>query len=226
MGTALVLTACVAPAPVVKPPATPPPAAVPQPEIGNIVGTPEWYPNVENTLLCAASDPNGNPLTYTWTAEKGVIKGEGQKVNWVPPGEVGEYEITVKVTNGKGGEASLSKRFSVVSPTPSVDRTVYLKLTPPATNTTTASSRINGLTTPEIQCVVQGEPSEYTYIWAASAGKLMADGLYEGKASRVGWISPNQAGQYVVGVMVTDKAGNTAIGEVNFEVLCCGKAPN
>jgi len=228
IGTALMLTACATPAQVVKPPITPPPPTVPQPEIRNIVGIPEWNPNVENTLLCAAIDPDGNILTYTWTAEKGIIKGEGQKVIWVPPGEIGEYEITVKVSNGKGGEASFSKRLAVVNPPPPpVDKTIYLKLTPPATNVATASGRVGGLSTSEIQCVVPSvDPSEFTYTWAANAGKLMADGLNEGKADRVGWIAPNQAGQYMVGVLVTDKAGNKAMGEVNFEVLCCGRAPN
>ena len=227
MGAALMLTACAAPAPVVKLPSTPAPPTNPQPEITTILGIREWNPNVESSLFCAASDPDGNPLTYTWTAEKGIIKGEGQRVSWVPPGEIGEYEITVKVTNDNGGEASFSKRFAVVNPPlPPVDKTIYLKLAPPSTNTTTASRQVNGLSTPEIQCVVPGDLSEYSYTWAANAGKLMANGLEEGKASRVGWIAPNQAGQYVVGVMVTDKAGNKAIGEVNFEVLCCGKAPN
>ena len=85
---------------------------------------------------------------------------------------------------------------------------------------------MNGLSTPEIQCVIPDRDlSEFTYTWAANAGKLMADGLNEGKASRVGWIAPNQAGQYLVGVLVTDGAGNKAIGEVTFEVLCCGRAP-
>jgi len=223
MGAALMLTACAAPAPVVKLPSTPAPPINPQPEINNILGIREWNPNVESSLVCAASDPDGNPLTYTWTAEKGIIKGEGQRVSWVPPGEIGEYEIMVKVTNDKGGEAAFSKRFTVVNPPPPpVDKTIYLKLAPPATNVVTASGRIRSLYTSEIQCEVPDrDPSEFTYTWAANGGKLMADGLEEGKASRVGWIAPGQGGQYIVGVMVTDKAGNKAIGEVTFEVLCC-----
>ncbi|MCX5993471.1 MAG: hypothetical protein NT177_04545, partial [Chloroflexi bacterium] len=90
------------------------------------------------------------------------------------------------------------------------------------TNVATASGRVRALFTSEIQCVIPDRDlSEFTYTWAANAGKLMANGLSEGKASRVGWLAPGVGGQYVVGVLITDKAGNKAIGEVTFEVLCC-----
>jgi len=224
MGAALMLAACAAPAPVVNIPPTPPPPAVPQPVIRNIAGLSEWNPNVESALSCAVSDPEGNPLTFTWTAEKGIIKGEGQKVSWVPPNEIGEYEITVKVTNGKGGEASFSKRFSVVNPAPpEPDKTIYLKLSIPSANPVIAQGRIRSFFTAEIQCDVEGrDPAELTYTWAAGGGKLVGIGLNEGRASRVGWIAP-QGGEekYKVYVLVADKAGNQAVGEVDFEVLCC-----
>ena len=223
VAAALMLTACATPAPVAKFPPTPALPAIPQPEIRDILGLREWNPNVENTLLCASREPDGNVLTYTWTAENGTIKGEGQKVIWVPPGELGEYEITVKVTNGKGGEASFSKHFAVVAPEPPpVDKTIYLKLAPQSTNVATASGRIRAGFPSEIQCVIpDGDPSEFTYFWAASGGRLKADGLNEGKASKVGWYAPGVGGQYIVSVMATDKVGNKAMGEVTFEVLCC-----
>jgi len=224
MGAALMLTACAAPAPVIKLPSTPAPPTNPQPEVANILGIHEWNPNVESSLFCAASDPDGNPLTYTWTAEKGIIKGEGQRVSWVPPGEVGEYEIKVEVTNDKGGEASFSKRFAVVNPPPPpVDKTIYLKLSIPSTNVVSAQGRIRSFFTAEIQCDVEGrDPAELTYIWSAQGGKLNGIGINEGKASRVGWIAPQgSTDQYKVFVVVADKAGNQAAGEVTFEVLCC-----
>ena len=220
---AVIFTACAAPAPAVKPrPTAPPPPAIPQ--ILDIVGLREWNPSVESTLLCASKDPDGNPLTYSWSAEKGTIKGEGQKVTWVPPDTVGDYEITVKVSNGKGGEATLSKRFTVANPAPpEPDKTIYLKLSIPSQNVVNAEGRIRMWFTAEIQCDVEGrDPAELTYIWGANGGKLRGTGINEGKASRVGWIAP-QGGQdkYKVTVLVTDKAGNQATGEVNFEVLCC-----
>jgi len=204
MAAALIFCSCGTPAPIVTPPSTPAPPAMAQPEIRDIAGPVQLYPNEENTLICACSDPDGNPLTYTWTAQKGLIKGEGQRVSWVPPGEVGEYEITVKVTNEKGGEASFSKRFTVVNrEPPPVDTTVYLKLTPPATNVTAATGRVRSFFPSDIQCVVPDrDASEFTYTWVAYGGKLTAEGLDEGKASRVGWLAPGAGGYYVVRVVV------------------------
>ena len=220
---AVLLAGCGAPATKPKP-VLPGPPAFSQPEITNIVGLQKWEPGKESSLTCAARDPDGNQLTYTWTAENGTIKGDGQKVTWVPPNATGEYEISVKVSNGKGGEASFSKRFTVANPpAPEQDKTIYLKLSVPSQNVVTAEGRIRSFFTAEIQCIVEGsDPAGLTYTWAAEGGKLMADGLNEGKASRVGWIAP-QGGQdrHKVTVRVTDRDGNQAVGEVNFEVLCC-----
>ena len=222
---AILFASCATPAPATKPkPVSPPPPAISQPEIRDILGVKEWNPGKENTLLCAARDPDGNQLTYIWTAENGTIKGDGQKVIWLPPDATGDYQISVTVNNGKGGEASFSKRFTVVNPPPpEPDKTIYLKLSIPSQNVVSAEGRIRSFFTAEIQCDVDGRnPADLTYSWGANGGKLVGTGLNEGKASRVGWIAP-QGGQerYKVTVLVADKAGNQATGEVNFEVLCC-----
>jgi len=217
----LIIGGCGAPA--VQTPPAPVPLNPVMPMIRDIAGTREYYPNQESPLICACSDPDGGPLTYTWTAEKGVIKGEGQRVNWVPPDELGEYLITVKVTNEKGKEETLSKKFTVVAPPPPPeDKTIYLKLTPPASSVSRASGRVRAFFVSEIQCEVPGgDPSQFTYVWTVNGGKLMAEGLEEGKAARVGWLAPGSGGNYTVKVTVADKAGNTAVGEVTYEVLCC-----
>ena len=224
---AVLFTACITPAPAVtpKPVSPPPPPDISQPEIMNIIGQPEWNPGKENTLICAARDPDGNPLTYSWTAENGTIKtteGDGQKVTWLPPDTTGDYEISVKVNNGKGGEASFSKRFKVVPTVEEPDKTIYLKLIMPSKNVVSVNSRIRTFFTTEIQCQIEGaDPADLTYIWGATGGKLTADGLEEGKASRVGWLASGQGGSYKIAVLVQDKEGNKAVGEVNMEVLCC-----
>ena len=160
----VVFAACAAPAVNPKPVSPPPPPAISQPEIMNIIGLPEYNPGKENTLFCAARDPDGNPLTYIWTAENGTIKGDGREVTWTPPDTIGEYEISVKVDNGKGGEATFSKRFKVVPAVEEPDKTIYLKLSMTSKDVVSVNSRLRISLSTEIQCNVDGaDPQDLTY---------------------------------------------------------------
>jgi hypothetical protein len=193
--------------------------------VTDIVGKREWKPSEENSLICAAEDPRGGELTYSWSAEKGNIKGEGQTVSWTAPDTLGEYGITVKVVSSKGGDVTFSKKFKVTDDpyhnnTP--DKTIYLNLTIPSNNLVSKTGRLRIFTSGEMQCVVDGaDPADLTYKWTAPAGKMLGEDIASGKDSKIGWIAPGQAGFYTVSVLVTDKAGRQASGEVVFEVLCC-----
>ncbi len=66
-----------------------------------------------STIECIASDPDEDELSYTWSAERGNISGEGAVVTWVAPNTYGTYTITVTVTDGRGGEASESVSIEV-----------------------------------------------------------------------------------------------------------------
>jgi photosystem II stability/assembly factor-like uncharacterized protein len=66
------------------------------------------------TLSVDASDPDGDPLIYTWTATTGTIVGTGSEVQWTPPIEMGTPAsgvVTVVVSDGKGGK--VAHRFAV-----------------------------------------------------------------------------------------------------------------
>jgi hypothetical protein len=193
------------------------------PNVADIVGIHELKPSQESTLICASGDDD--TLVYSWSAEKGTIKGEGRQVTWVAPDTTGDYAITVKVTNTQGRATTFKKTFKVTdnpfnNDTP--DATVYLTLTLPSTELVTQKGHPKIWTFSEIECVVPGaDESGLTYQWTAPTGKLAGNGLAEGRAKRVGWIAPGIAGPYKVSVTVTDKSGNKASGEVNFDVYCC-----
>jgi len=55
-------------------------------------------------ITCIASDPDGDVVRYSWSASEGTITGTGNKVTWVAPNRGGQYNITVIVSDGKGGE--------------------------------------------------------------------------------------------------------------------------
>ena len=69
---------------------------------------------VTKTIHCAASDPDGDQLTYLWRATGGKITGEGSTVAWTSPGVNGEYTVTVIVSDGKDGKAEGSITFKVL----------------------------------------------------------------------------------------------------------------
>lgn len=54
---------------------------------------------------CSASDPDGDELSYVWSATGGAITGEGAAVSWTAPEESGIYTITVTVADGRDGQA-------------------------------------------------------------------------------------------------------------------------
>ena len=58
------------------------------------------------TITCEATDPDGDELSYEWSSERGSFSGEGAIVAWVGPSEYNTYDITVTVTDGRGGEAT------------------------------------------------------------------------------------------------------------------------
>ncbi len=84
----------------------------------------EWgrLKKASNTpITCVASDPDGDELTYEWSAVNadgspaGNITGEGSVITWIAPNDYGNYTITVTITDGRGGEASQSVNVTVCS---------------------------------------------------------------------------------------------------------------
>jgi len=58
------------------------------------------------TITCIASDPDGDVVRYSWSASEGSISGVGEKVTWKAPNKGGDFNVTVIVSDGKGGETT------------------------------------------------------------------------------------------------------------------------
>lgn len=189
-----------------------------------IMGISEIKPSTVDNLTCVTSNDSAKDLNYTWTSADGTIQGNGRQVTWLAPETPGDYVISVKVTT-EGQQDSFSRNIKVTTNpfnNDQPDQTVYLKLTLPSTDTVKEACTIRVWTTEEIQCDVAGSnPADLTYTWTIPGGKLAGSGLSEGKANRVGWIAPGEASDYKVSVVVADKFGNFARGEVDFTVFCC-----
>jgi len=110
------------PPPPPPPPAPPPPAAPPQ-----VQNRP---PNVKaqcdpctvevgrtSTLTANASDPDGDVLTYRWSAPQGTLVNPAERQTlWTAPQQEGSVQATVTVSDGKGGTASDTVTLQVTRP--------------------------------------------------------------------------------------------------------------
>jgi len=212
------------------PASAPAPQANRQPVIQQVTGSPDWFPQTQGQFTCIASDPDGDRLLYKWTADNGTISGDGATVTWISPAATGKYNITVTVSDGKGGEASKVQEARVnvnADGTVSSDAPVILKMSLTSREVVTGAKRVRIWTASSVECLVDGaDAKNLKYTWSAASGKLQAGkgmNLSDGTASRVNWISPGVGGDFTVDVVVTDGSGNEAKGTVNFEVFCCSE---
>jgi len=58
------------------------------------------------TIRCIATDPDGDVVRYSWSASGGDISGVGDTVTWVAPDKGGNFNVTVILSDGKGGETT------------------------------------------------------------------------------------------------------------------------
>jgi peptidoglycan-associated lipoprotein len=106
----------------VPPPPPPPPEAPPAPQNRPPTVTAVCDPmtvEVGKSSTCTATgrDPDGDPLTYRWTAPTGTLATPAeQRTLWTAPGQEGPVPITVTVSDGKGGTASATVTVQVVRP--------------------------------------------------------------------------------------------------------------
>jgi peptidoglycan-associated lipoprotein len=70
-----------------------------------------------STITADANDPDGDPLSYKWTAPTGKIANPADRqTQWCAPMQEGSVPVTVTVDDGKSGTASDTVTIQVVKP--------------------------------------------------------------------------------------------------------------
>jgi peptidoglycan-associated lipoprotein len=69
------------------------------------------------TVTADAQDPDGDPLTYRWSAPAGTFaSGSSRQTPWTAPMQEGPVQVTITVDDGRGGTAQDMVTLQVVKP--------------------------------------------------------------------------------------------------------------
>jgi len=156
------------------------------PVISSLIAEPKNVPAEKNSLItCMASDIDGDSLVFDWTASGGSVKSDGNKAEFIAPTMGGIYQITVKISDGRG---------SMIQKT--VDVTVNSK-----PDVTLRSEQTEIETSSKLQIICEAKDSDndsLTYSWSVSNGTIQDSG------NIVTFIAPETIDTCVITVKVSD----------------------
>lgn len=94
---------------------TPPPYENEPPRITSLVASANTVrPSGTLTLVATAMDPNGDALSYSWTASAGAFSTASQpSTSWTAPTTEGLQQLHLEVTDARGSSTSVSFEVSV-----------------------------------------------------------------------------------------------------------------
>ena len=148
------------------------------------------------SFYCTAEDRDGDSLNYIWSVTGGQLDGEGKQIQWTAPRETGYYNVSVVVTDGKGGKDSSSIRIKVVE---------FINHPPVIEDLFAYPRKIDISGKSQLQCkATDPDGDSLTYIWMVTAGTI------EPEMSNAHWIAPGIPGNYYIKCLVRDSHGGEA----------------
>ncbi len=153
-------------------------------------------------IYATADDRDNNDVSYAWHASGGSITGSGSHVTWTAPEQADEYQISLRITDSRGGSDSTSLTISVIDNYP--PQIIALTASP-------ASIDVGELATLTCQAI-DADGGDLTYTWDANAGS------FSGSDSTVIWNAPDQLGYYLIACTVTDDRGATTMDAIGVTV--------
>lgn len=193
------------------------------PVIESVTCTKDVWALAENEMICQAIDPDGDMLLYEWSTGNGEIIGTGARMMWVSPDTIGNYDVTARVSDGRGGDAKQTVSIRVLTNADGTTATpVTLKMSLGSSEVVSENRTVKVGTATKITCVINNATGKkLIYEWSASGGKMKGTGIDEKTCAVVFWTAPALTQVYTVTVAVRDEQGNETRGQVMFDVFCC-----
>ena len=152
-----------------------------------------------------ASDPDNDPLTYSYTATGGTVEGTGPDARWNSAGAaVGTYTVTAKVDDGKGGTVSCAADIKVEEK-PNHPPVISCAANP--------ASIIQGQQAAIVSTASDPDNDPLTYSYTATGGQIAGSGAqvqFDSKGA--------EPGTYTVKCLVSDGRGGNADSSTTVEV--------
>jgi hypothetical protein len=157
------------------------------------------------TVRADATDPDNDTLTFGWTATAGAIEGNGSQVRWNSGGlEPGNYSVTARVDDGRGGTTSCSADVRV-EPRPNRPPTINCSLNPGSVR---PGDRVRISATAS-----DPDNDSLTFTWRSNGGQVVGSGA-EVAVDTAGLA----AGRYTVTGRVDDGRGGAADCQAELSV--------
>lgn len=166
------------------------------------------------TLTGSGSDPDGDPLTYTWDLDNnGSFETSGQNPTFSAAGRDGPSSQTVvlKVCDSKGACATSTATVNITNVAPTVG----------AISAPAAPVQVNTLITTSATFTDPGVLDTHTAVWNWGDGTTSAGAVTEtnGSGSATGSHVYTAAGVYTVTLTVTDDDGGSRQSVFQFVVV-------
>ena len=193
------------------------------PAIASVIADMDWVkPSNSCQLKCEAEDPDGDELSYEWSADGGDISGTGSVVTWTAPDAAGLYNITVVVIDGHGEEKTRMLTVSVaLNPPPVIKSLIVTPKEHEYLKEDDGGYKVGRAMSCDIECVaVDPNGDELSYEWLASGDKIDG-GEISGEGSMITWTAPDMAGEVTVTVTASDAAGSMVSKSIVFTVVRC-----
>jgi len=188
------------------------------PTITSLTANAAWIlPSGSLNVTCDASDPDGDELSYEWTASGGDISGTGPEVIWTAPEEVGIYYVTVVAEDGHGSSDTRTLSTSVATGQPPNIEALLVTAEHCYLKTYSWGYKVGKEQKYNIECIVSDTSGELSYNWSCDGGDISGEG------SMITWIAPNTVVEVTVTVTVSDIAHNMVSKNISLNVVSCSK---